>query len=102
MFVFNTALNAATNVDTITDFDVANDTIHLEGSIFTTLPATGAISADAFHIGAAAADAEDRIIYDSATGDLFFDSDGSGAGGSVRFADLATGLALTNADFLMI
>ena len=61
LFFFNTALNAATNVDTVTDFSVANDTFRLENAIFTGL-AAGALNADAFHIGAAAADAEDRII----------------------------------------
>ena len=62
LFFFNTALNAATNVDTVTDFSVASDTFRLENAIFTGL-AAGALNADAFHIGAAAADAEDRIIY---------------------------------------
>ena len=64
LFFFNTALNAATNVDTVTDFSVANDTFRLENAIFAGL-AAGALNADAFHIGAAAADAEDRIIYSS-------------------------------------
>ena len=66
-FLFNTALNAATNVDTITAYSVAQDTIRLENAVFSTL-AAGVLNADAFHIGAAAADAEDRIIYNSATG----------------------------------
>ena len=100
-FVFSTALNAATNVDTIVDFVVANDTVRLENSIFAGL-AIGTVSADAFHIGRAAADAEDRIIYDNATGALLFDSNGSAAGGAIRFAQLTTGLALTNADFVVI
>ena len=39
--------------------------------------AVGVLNADAFHIGAAAADAEDRIVYNSATGQLFFDSNGN-------------------------
>ena len=34
-FVFNTAPNASSNIDTITDFNVADDTILLENSIFT-------------------------------------------------------------------
>ena len=38
-FVFNTVLNATTNVDTITDFVVANDTVRLENSVFTGLVA---------------------------------------------------------------
>ena len=63
-FLFNTALNAATNVDTITAYSVAQDTIRLENAVFSTL-AVGVLNADAFHIGAAAADAEDRIIYNS-------------------------------------
>ena len=53
-------------------------------------------------IGAAAADATDRIIYNSGTGNLFFDQDGTGAAAQVLFADLATGLALTNNDFFVV
>ena len=33
-FLFNTALNAATNVDVVTDFNVADDTILLDQDIF--------------------------------------------------------------------
>ena len=102
LFVFNTALNAATNVDTVTDFSVAYDTFRLENAVFTTLTALGRLAADAFHIGAAAADAEDRIIYNQATGALSYDANGTGAGGLVKFAQLTAGLGLTNADFVIV
>ncbi|MBL8548130.1 MAG: M10 family metallopeptidase C-terminal domain-containing protein, partial [Hyphomonadaceae bacterium] len=98
-FVFTTALGPS-NIDTITDFNVANDTIHLSTAIFTGIGGAGVLSAAAFHIGAAAADASDRIIYDSATGALYYDADGNGGGAAIQFATLATGLALTNVDFL--
>jgi serralysin len=100
-FLFNTALSAAANVDTVADFVVVNDTIRLENAIFVGL-AAGTLNADAFHIGAAAADAEDRIIYNSATGALSFDSNGNAAGGLAKFAQLTAGLLLTNADFAVI
>jgi Ca2+-binding RTX toxin-like protein len=100
-FFFTTALNAATNVDRIMDFNVRDDTIRLDDAIFTGFGAVGPINADAFHIGAAAADAEDRIIYNSATGALIFDTNGNAAGGAMQFATLGTGLALTNADILL-
>jgi Ca2+-binding RTX toxin-like protein len=95
-FVFNTALGAG-NIDTISDFVVVDDTIHLSNAIFGL--GAGALSASAFVIGAAAADASDRIIYDSATGALYFDADGDGAGAAIHFATLGTGLALTSDDF---
>ena len=98
-FLFNTALNAATNVDTITDMTAGVDIIRLDDAFFAGIGAVGVLNADAFHIGAAAADAEDRIVYNSATGQLFFDSNGNAAGGSTLFANLATGLALSNTDF---
>jgi Ca2+-binding RTX toxin-like protein len=99
VFIFSTALNAATNVDRITAFSVADDTISLGSAVFTGIGAVGPLAAAEFHVGTAAADADDRIIYDSATGKLFFDSDGTGANDAVLFARLQPGLSLTQDDF---
>jgi Ca2+-binding RTX toxin-like protein len=100
-FFFSTALNATHNVDRIDDFSVPADTIRLENNIFTGL-AAGVLAANAFHIGAAAADASDRIVYNSTTGALSFDADGNGGTAAIQFAQLATGLGLTNADFAVV
>ena len=100
-FVFDSALGS-TNVDTISGFSVADDTIKIDNAIFTGLSAGSALGAAAFHIGAAAGDADDRIIYDSSNGKLYFDADGNGAGAAVHFATLSAGLSLTNADFVVI
>ncbi len=99
VFVFNTAFDGT--VDRITDFSPADDTIKLENAIFKGL-ATGTLASSAFHIGAQAQDASDRIIYDAGTGALYFDTDGSGAATAQQFAQLAPGLALTRADFAII
>lgn len=103
-FVFHSAPNAVTNVDTITDFSIAEDTISLENSVFTTIGAVGTLAAAAFvrNTTGLAQDASDRIIYESDTGNLFFDSNGSAAGGSVLIAVLDPGLLLTNLDFTVI
>jgi Ca2+-binding RTX toxin-like protein len=96
-FVFTTALGAA-NIDTIIDFNVANDFLRLDDTIFTGLTAGAYLAASQFTIGAAATTAAHRIVYNSATGALFFDADGSGAGAAKQFASLGTGLALTASD----
>ncbi|EJN01628.1 calcium-binding protein [Phyllobacterium sp. YR531] len=101
-FFFNTAPNGSTNRDTITDFNVPADTVWMENAVFTALGAPGALAAAAFHIGAGATDAADRIIYNSTTGGLYYDADGSGSGSAIQFASLTKGLALTNADFLIV
>ncbi|EJM98163.1 calcium-binding protein, partial [Phyllobacterium sp. YR531] len=101
-FVFNTAANSSTNRDTISDFSVADDTIWMDNAIFAALGATGALAAAAFRIGAGAADASDRIVYNASNGALYYDADGSGSGAAVQFASIGKGLALTNADFLVI
>jgi Ca2+-binding RTX toxin-like protein len=98
-YVFSSTLGGG-NVDAVVGFNVVDDTIELDSAVFTGLTA-GALDAGAFRTGAAAADADDRIIYDSATGALYFDADGDGAGASVQFATLAAGLALTHNDFIV-
>ena len=87
----------------ITDFDTANDLFHVDNAVFTGL-ANGALAASAFaaNLSGLATDALDRIIYETDTGDLFFDVDGTGAAGRVRFAQITAGLPLTAADFLVI
>lgn len=102
-FVFHQTLGP-TNIDAISDFSVADDTIELENGIFTALTATGALSANLFKdIAVSAKDADDRIIYNSATGILYYDADGSGtAFGNVKFAVLDGKPMLTAADFVVI
>ena len=100
-FVFDTALNASRNVDTIKDFSVPGDTIRLENEIFTTLK-LGTLAVGALEVGSAAADLLDRIIYNKETGALSYDADGSGSAAAIKFAQLATGLTLSNADFVII
>ncbi len=101
-FCFDTALNVATNVDTVTDFSTVNDTVRLESEVFAALTTTGVLNPNAFHIGIGAADATDCIIYNSRTGALIYDHNGNAAGGATQFAMLATRLAMTNADFVVI
>jgi cysteinyl-tRNA synthetase len=98
-FIFDTKL-AAGNIDKVTDFSVTDDLLLLDHAIFSKLPA-GSLKASAFIIGTKAADASDRIIYSSKTGDLFYDADGTGKGAAIQIAQLNPGLKLTADDFLI-
>ena len=100
-FQFNTALGGG-NVDTIGDFLSGTDKIALDDAVFAGIGGLGALNAGAFVTGTQAGDADDRIIYNSATGALLFDADGSGGTAAVQFATLATGLALTVGDFIVV
>jgi len=100
-FIFSTTLGGS-NVDRITDYNVSADTIRLDDAIFTVLP-TGTLKSNAFVKNASgnAADASDRIIYETDTGKVYYDRDGTGAAAKVHFATLGTNLALTSADFIV-
>jgi Ca2+-binding RTX toxin-like protein len=102
-FRFTTELGPD-NVDRITDFNVASDTIVLDDLIFTGIARAGALAFGAFYKSAAgvAAAADDRIIYDTNSGALFYDADGNGEGDAIQFAQLRTNLNLTADDFFVI
>jgi Ca2+-binding RTX toxin-like protein len=99
IFAFTTALGGG-NVDTIFGFVAGSDRIGLDDAIFTAIG--GTLSPDAFVIGAAAAGTEDRIVYNQATGQLFYDADGSGGGAAILFATLQDAPVLGAGDFTMI
>jgi Ca2+-binding RTX toxin-like protein len=107
-FVFNTALNRNTNVATITDFSHAEgDKIDLDHTIFSALTpgALGAaLAANNFYASAngTAHAAADRILYNSSTGALSYDADGTGAAAAVQFAVVAHHPTLTASDFMLV
>ncbi len=90
------------HVDRITDFNVLNDTFQLENSVFTAFTTAGILAATQFRIGTQALDADDFVIYNNATGALLYDANGNGAGAGVQIATLSAGLAITNADIVVI
>ncbi len=102
VFVFSTSARNG-NIDTITDFEHGTDKIELENAVFSRL-AAGPLAADAFEIvtESAATLATTRIMYDSDSGDLLFDIDGTGANTPLVFAHLSAGLTLTADDFIIV
>ncbi|HEX2012020.1 MAG TPA: cadherin-like domain-containing protein, partial [Roseateles sp.] len=109
-FVFGDGALGAT-VDSISDFSGGDgDKILLVNDyagLFTAL-GSGALAANAFASGAnlsSAANANIHVIYDTVTGNLYYDADGNGGGAAVQFANL-TGSgnshpALSASDFLV-
>jgi Ca2+-binding RTX toxin-like protein len=99
-FVFN-ATNEGT--DTITDFSVGSDYLLIKGSSFGGGLISGDIISSAqFIIGTAATNTSQRFVYNSTSGSLLFDSDGSGSATAIPFATLNPKLALSFEDILVI
>ncbi|WP_052418418.1 calcium-binding protein [Pseudooceanicola atlanticus] len=100
-FVFDRAYGP-TNVDRIIDFNVggggAGDILKMKGAIFGGI-GVGTLGAALFRAGTSAADANDRFIFDQASGRLWFDADGSGAGAQHLIATFDQGATLSNTDF---
>ena len=102
-FVF-TDRPSARHADRIADFRHDHDTIVLQGADFRGL-GWGGLKAKLFYAadGAYAAhDASDRIVYDTASGRLFYDRDGEGGKAAVHFATLAGAPTLDAGDFLIV
>jgi Ca2+-binding RTX toxin-like protein len=112
-FVFN-AINSfflpfgfiEAGFNVIEDF-TSRDELLFDNSSFDALGAEGAWSArDARFYAAAGAtsghDANDRLIYNTTTGDLYYDADGSGAGAALPVASLQGAPTLTACDITVI
>ena len=97
-----TAPPALGDVDTVGDFLAGTDKIGLDDAVFAGIGTPGAFDANAFAIGAAAADGNDRIVYNQATGQLFYDADGNGTGNAILFATLVGAPVLAVSDFTVI
>ena len=93
-FVFDTPLGI-TNVDQITDMVATGsvqDHFWLDDGIFTAFAGRTAIDPAMLRAGAGlttAITAAHRLIYNSSTGDLYYDADGTGGTAAVKFAILA-------------
>ncbi|GFE69935.1 choice-of-anchor Q domain-containing protein [Chroococcus sp. FPU101] len=98
-YVFN-SVNERT--DTITDFNVTDDTIVVSRAGFSNSLTVGTLLSTQFIRGAAATTSNHRFIYNNNNGQLLFDPDGNGAIAATQIATLNTGLAMTNADILVV
>jgi Ca2+-binding RTX toxin-like protein len=105
-FVFDTRPNKKTNLDRITDYSVADDTIWLENKVFTKLgKAAKAVKLNKkFFAFDKAKQADDHIVYVKKTGALLYDQDGSGtAHAAVQIATLTKNLkGFSAAEFFVV
>jgi len=108
VFVFDTGANKATNLDTLADFVVKDDTIWLDNAMFRKLGKKGSevkpakLDKKFLVVGDKAKDMDDYLIYSKKKGVLYYDADGAGKGKAVEIATLKKNLKMTNADFFVI
>jgi Ca2+-binding RTX toxin-like protein len=99
---------AGTNqTDQVTDFASGTDELLLENAYFTALGANSAWAAGDGRFWAAAGatsghDTNDRIIYNTSTGALYYDADGSGAGAAQVVATFAGAPGISATDITVI
>lgn len=99
-FVFNQKLGT-TNVDLVSDFAHHADVIDLDSAIFKAVGSGPVLDAAGFYAAAGAKegkDSGDHIVYDTASGDLYYDDDGKGGHAAIKFASLG-GRPLSADDF---
>jgi Ca2+-binding RTX toxin-like protein len=99
-FVFDDKPDEAKHLDHITDFQPKKDMLELLDTAYASLK-PGKLAAAHFHLGNAATNAMEFIIYNPKTGDLFYDPDGNGPMPQVKFAVLDNHAALTAADIFV-
>ena len=105
-FVFDTPPGTG-NVDQVTDFVSASDHLSFDNAVFTALGANGNFAAGDARFAAGAGftsghDASDRVVYDTSTGNLYYDADGNGAGAAQLVATIQGHPAVAATDIAVI
>ena len=107
-FLFKVAPGAS-DADVITDFEGlragGGDRLLLDRSVFTGLASIGALDAAAFEstTDGIATTADSRLLYDTTTGALYYDADGSGPAFTAQLVVTLTGApALDHTDFFVV
>ena len=100
-FLFSTAPQAV-GFDIILDFQLGEDRFALSQAAFADIGPIGTLDAGAFRLGNAAIDADDRILYDVASGLLAYDADGSGPTAARHVAQARDLFDLSAADIFIV
>lgn len=98
-FCFN-AIDETTS-DTVMDFKHRVDTIGLDVLIFDELSVTNKLSAQHLVQGTVALDADDFLLYDRESGQLWYDEDASGEGSAVLLATFDNHEKITASDIFV-
>ena len=100
-FVFDAPIGPIQNIDRIMDFTPGVDQIEINQEIYFAGLTPGGLDAAQFAVGTATG-LGPCIVYNASSGGLFYDSNGSSAGGSTQFAVLTGAPTLTSQDFLIV
>ncbi|MCA2667804.1 MAG: calcium-binding protein, partial [Microcystis sp. M114S2] len=88
-------------IDTITDFNVLDDTILVSRSGFSGGLTVGTLLNTQFTTGTSATTSAHRFIYNASNGQLWYDIDGTGTTAASQIATLSPTLALTASNFVV-
>jgi Ca2+-binding RTX toxin-like protein len=94
------------NADRISDWSSGSDKLHLDDAAFTAIGAAGGfVAGDARFWSSSAGtahDANDRVIFNTSTGSLYYDADGTGSGAAQLIATVQSGATVVATDIVVI
>ena len=103
-FVFREMGSA--NADRVSDFASGADKLQLDDAAFTSIGAMGNFATGDARFwassGGAAHDSNDRVLYNTSTGQLYYDADGNGSGAAQLIATVLNAPAVAATDIVVI
>jgi Ca2+-binding RTX toxin-like protein len=94
------------NADRISDFASGSEKLQLDDAAFTAIGAMGNFAAADARFKAnssgTATDTNDRVVFNTSTGQLYYDADGSGSGAAALIATVQAGAAVAATDIVVV